>query len=400
MAMDLTQELTAKFGPANGDGEFLVGMVDLPLQVDEGTVFGRTNLCLRRAVTDLGFPRRASGDVDHRPGGASISLLPGVRIAVQVSVAYPGRESVGRARVPTADEQAAWVASRPAESRGEFDERRWWAAGFDRKDAQLWRGVAPALTPGSDGAEREADLLAAVLPWKVAGFDPTDAAEWARALAPVVPGVEAAHEAREWRDHGFASDEAAMWAGSWPNPGESPQGAKMFRDLGWNPFDVWLLDMFIDRAANPDLELARRRFALMDPALALDMARAGMSPTTPNPDNDLFDELSEIEWATRLRESFAERTPVADICATYVDHYIWVSYGTELPDDLPFRHEPLKPRQVQATRAEPAKCPESGGRGIMLERDGWDEWWVRCPECGTTWAGGGTEPLPEHTPVR
>lgn len=39
------------------------------------------------------------------------------------------------------------------------------------------------------------------------------------------------------------------------------------------------------------------------------------------------------------------------------------------------------------------RCLGSGGRGQMLERDGWDERSLRCPECGKCWFGGAVEPL-------
>lgn len=47
--------------------------------------------------------------------------------------------------------------------------------------------------------------------------------------------------------------------------------------------------------------------------------------------------------------------------------------------------------------SEGLRSVASGARtGKFIPRDGSDEWWVECPECGATWDGGPTSNLPEH----
>lgn len=42
------------------------------------------------------------------------------------------------------------------------------------------------------------------------------------------------------------------------------------------------------------------------------------------------------------------------------------------------------------------RCPSSGeNEGRMIERPGSDDWYIKCPTCGTQWAGGSTV-LSEH----
>lgn len=45
-------------------------------------------------------------------------------------------------------------------------------------------------------------------------------------------------------------------------------------------------------------------------------------------------------------------------------------------------------------------CEGTGGSGELVFKDGWEEWWVKCPVCGTTWMGGSGESLPEHEDIR
>jgi hypothetical protein len=45
-------------------------------------------------------------------------------------------------------------------------------------------------------------------------------------------------------------------------------------------------------------------------------------------------------------------------------------------------------------------CEGAGGSGELIFKDGWEEWWVKCPVCGTTWMGGSGENLPEHKDIR
>jgi hypothetical protein len=43
-----------------------------------------------------------------------------------------------------------------------------------------------------------------------------------------------------------------------------------------------------------------------------------------------------------------------------------------------------------------AWCPSSGENvGRMIEIQGSDEWYIRCPTCGMRWSGGSTV-LPDH----
>lgn len=45
----------------------------------------------------------------------------------------------------------------------------------------------------------------------------------------------------------------------------------------------------------------------------------------------------------------------------------------------------------ETTVWEDGVCPGSGRNiGLMHERDGWDDWRIECPECGTQWGGGST----------
>lgn len=32
-------------------------------------------------------------------------------------------------------------------------------------------------------------------------------------------------------------------------------------------------------------------------------------------------------------------------------------------------------------------CEGTGGSGALIFKDGWEEWWVKCRVCGTTWGG-------------
>ncbi len=54
--------------------------------------------------------------------------------------------------------------------------------------------------------------------------------------------------------------------------------------------------------------------------------------------------------------------------------------------------EDVKRREEDMKR----RCPSSGGKvGIMIERPGSDDWYIKCPACGMQWAGGSIV-LSEH----
>lgn len=36
-----------------------------------------------------------------------------------------------------------------------------------------------------------------------------------------------------------------------------------------------------------------------------------------------------------------------------------------------------------------AKCPAAGMKGDLEFVDGYEDWYVNCPECGARWVGGG-----------
>ncbi|WP_157544535.1 hypothetical protein [Nocardioides halotolerans] len=421
--MDLAEELTLKFGPPNGDGCFLVGVVDVLPETSEGIAHGRTAMCMRSVVRRLGFGRVPDDEVRHDEHGASVELLPRVRIAVTRSVILDGPESIGTPRLPTSVDQAAWLDSHPPADRDEQTDRAWWAAGFPRAEEDQWRELVPRVAKEHhDTGMTEQEILDIAIPWKVAGFSPSEAEEWWGLLGESLSGPDLAHSARDWRDRGFTAQEAAPWSGSWPGPAESPEGAQMFRDLGWHPFDVWLLNEFIDRETNPDFEHARRVFAKMDPGDAMDMARAGM---TPGDGWDEFTETDGHDWRQELRNSYAKRTPIDPVVAMHINHHVWLGYGTEPPDDVPFRHERLwdlhdqanesaqregrsqpygLPRTVKPTGTAagvgptPGRdvCPGSGGPVVLLDRSDYGGWCVRCPECATIFDGHPLERLDEH----
>lgn len=54
----------------------------------------------------------------------------------------------------------------------------------------------------------------------------------------------------------------------------------------------------------------------------------------------------------------------------------------------------------RASRNGPEICPNSAGSGTLEYRDGYEEWFVKCPICGARWNGGPGSPLPEHRVVR
>ena len=43
-------------------------------------------------------------------------------------------------------------------------------------------------------------------------------------------------------------------------------------------------------------------------------------------------------------------------------------------------------------------CPGSGSQGQVTYQQGGDDWYVKCPVCGTTWAGGSHVVAPHLTP--
>jgi hypothetical protein len=46
------------------------------------------------------------------------------------------------------------------------------------------------------------------------------------------------------------------------------------------------------------------------------------------------------------------------------------------------------------------QCPSSGKNvGRMIETPGSDDWYIKCPTCGCTWAGGSTV-LDKHADCR
>lgn len=46
----------------------------------------------------------------------------------------------------------------------------------------------------------------------------------------------------------------------------------------------------------------------------------------------------------------------------------------------------------------PKNCPGSGRQGEVTYQQGGDDWYVKCPVCDTTWAGGSHVVAPHLTP--
>lgn len=393
MAMSLRTELTTKFGHPNGDGEFLVGVLDTGPETPLASAKARARSDVRAAARRLGLPP-ASVLLDDR--GAHLQVSTGVSLSVTL---HPVDEVTPATtlRDPTPAERATWQEG-ASTRRDKALDRAWREAGFTLAEADRWKvAMGRVLAERHDQPETQLRLIQAAITWAIARFTPDEATAWSAALGEYQDGPELVHVAREWRDRDFDPDEASAWAGSWPGPGETPEGAELLRGLGWNPYEVWLLDAFIDPAANPAVEVARREFAQMPRRQALNMARAGMAPS------DYEEQVSDEDWDSRYRARFATRTPIDLYRAMHINHHIWLSYREEIADDIPFHDEPLNdlhnPHRAphQAVPAPVAEvCPGSGGDGLLHERDGWDEWRVECPECGATWVGGAASPLPEH----
>lgn len=298
----------------------------------------------------------------------------------------------------------------------------WWVAGFSPESRREWTTALPELGEPIDSEIADEDRVRVASRWRVGGFTVKESRCWHDAFAHRQDWELLAPTAREWRDAGFLPEEAGAWSRGWPMPEESVEYAGLFRDAGWHPFHVWLLYSFSTDSYGVDWGNVRRRWAPIPWSHALACARAGMSP------EEALDslELHPTELERRLRDRFTGRTPVDPFVAMHVNHHIWLSYGTEIPPDAPFWAErlwDLHDEEDDCDRREgrvptnggphaqhplgtngpgtkksvaPTPCPGSGQKGRMVERDGWDEWYVVCPTCETTWVGGPTAPLPDH----
>lgn len=45
------------------------------------------------------------------------------------------------------------------------------------------------------------------------------------------------------------------------------------------------------------------------------------------------------------------------------------------------------------------QCPGTGKQGLVTYQEGGDDWYVKCPVCGATWAGG-SHVVAAHQDVR
>jgi hypothetical protein len=319
----------------------------------------------------------------------------------------------------------------------------WIAAGFDQSEIDIWRKAVLDAVPRQvknqdrrasdapyyvDFTPQAADIARVASRWRSLGFSPREVTSWTVGLDIDDAWLTGPDLAEQWRTRGFSPKEAHAWSWGEVAPGDDPEHSRIFRDAGWHHFMVWTLYCLLDREGEAWAD--RRGWSEMPQDHALNCARAGLTPGEAASFVGADEKLLERYLADR----FDVRGRIDPFIAMLFNHHQWQASGWEDNDtDRPFYARHLwdlhdeqddcaekqggrppyggprtdKPRwklleeraewvrTESVRRRESSHCPNSGGPGQLEFRDGFEEWKVHCPECGTTWAGGG-EILPNH----
>lgn len=317
------------------------------------------------------------------------------------------------------------------------------ATSLEPKTVPAWQAVMHELVPSGvldedhvesidwlsvDETSSQADYVRAAALWHQSGFTPNEARDWTDAIEIHDRWRTGADLAAEWRSHGFTPEEARPWTQGEVAPVDDAAHSRAFRDAGWHPFDVWALYCFFDR--DSEAWVHRSEWARLPVAHALNCARAGLTPREAASALELDSDVLEA----RLRDRFSERGRISPFIAMLFNHHQWQASGCEDDDGTwPFYARRLwdlhdeadnsarqdgmpppyggphteKPRwklleeraerkKAESERPKPVQCSNSGGRGDLEFRDGMEDWYVHCPECGVTWMGGNGDSLPVH----
>lgn len=318
----------------------------------------------------------------------------------------------------------------------------WLAAGLSPAEIRIWRAAMLESVPRQvwnecrepdapfyvDCTPQEEDLATVASRWRSLGFEPRDVTAWTQALDFDGGWMSAPEVAEQWRTRKFSPEEAHHWSCGEVAPCDDAEHSRIFRDAGWHRFTVWTLYCFLDR--DDEAWTDRKKWADLPVELALSCARAGLTPSEAasfvGADEKVLERYLDARFDTRSRiEPFTAMLFNHHQALAYgpgdEDEACWPSYARHLwdlhdeeDDRANKRGNPAPyggPRTVkphwkrleehagwvksESPRLQTPLCPNSGESGQIEFRDGFEEWKVRCPECGTTWAGGG-QILPNH----
>jgi len=289
-------------------------------------------------------------------------------------------------------------------------------------------GVGPGAPLYIDRTPSQEDLAQAASRWHQLDFTPEEDKEWTDAIDIHAEWQRGAELAEEWRSRGFAPEEARCWVQGDVAPGDDAEHSRGFRDANWHYFDVWTLYCFLEK--DTPAWTSRRDWTRLPITHALNCARAGLTPHAA--EGLLGKDAHTLEL--HLAELFEGRGRIDPFVAMLFNHHQWQASGCDDSEsDCPFYARRLwdlhdeaddkarsrgeqppyggpyarKPRwriteereereRAEANRPKPQRCANSGGRGELEFRDGMEDWYVHCPECGVTWMGGNGDPLPTH----
>lgn len=319
----------------------------------------------------------------------------------------------------------------------------WLAAGLEETAIPIWQAVMHEIVPNEvfneervgpddplylDATPPQEEYARAAAKWHQSGFSPEEAKDWTHAIDIHERWRIGPDLADQWRCRGFTPAETRRWVQGDVSPADDPEHSKIFRDADWHPFLVWTLHCFLERES--EAWDNRGEWARLPVTHALNCARAGLTPR----EAEALLHMDEQELETHLTGRFEERGPIDPFIAMLFNHHQWQANGCEDDDSSwPFYARRLwdlhdedddkarrqgqrapyggpyakKPRwkiseeradqaKAEAKRPKPVQCGNSGGLGDLEFRDGMEEWYVHCPDCGVMWMGGNGDPLPVH----